>query len=124
VIPVLGLTFGELLLTIFYIWLLMLFLGMLFSVFGDIFRRDISGWSKAFWSIFILVLPFIGILVYVLSRGQDWNKDHAAWASKDRNAMRASLGVGTAEELTQLAALRDQGQITPEEYESAKSKLL
>lgn len=123
-IPVLGLTFGEVLLTILYIWLLMLFLGMLFVIFGDIFRRDISGWAKAFWSIFIIFMPFLGILIYMISRHSTWAEDHARWNNQDRTAMRAELGVNTADEIEKLAALRDKGTITEEEYERGKARLL
>jgi hypothetical protein len=121
---VLGITFGELLLTILYIWLLFLLLGLLFHVFGDLFRRDISGWAKAAWSIVIVLIPFLGMLVYVIVRGKGWSEDHARWAAENRKALQTELGVNTADELEKLAALRDAGKISNEEYEQAKSRLL
>jgi Short C-terminal domain len=111
----------------FFIWILFFFL--LFRIFGDIFRsRDLSGWGKAGWSILIIVLPFVGILIYVIARGGSMHDRDVKAAEQADAAMRTyvqqAAGSGPSDELAKLAALRDQGVITDDEFAAQKAKLL
>ncbi len=64
-------TFGDVMWTMFVFFAWILFFWMLFGVFGDLFsRHDISGWAKAGWTLFVIILPFLGIFVYLISQGK------------------------------------------------------
>ncbi|MFF0431325.1 SHOCT domain-containing protein [Streptomyces sp. NPDC004327] len=117
----------------FFLWIMWLFL--LFKVFADIFRDDeMSGWGKAGWVIFCIVLPFLGVLVYLIARGKSMTQRDVKQAKETEAAfqdyIRKTAGTtgggegGSAAELARLAELRDRGAITPEEFEKAKAKVL
>jgi Short C-terminal domain len=123
--PLLGIFWTTL---VIFLWIAWFFL--LFRVIFDIFRGDdLSGWAKALWLIFVIFLPFLGVLVYVIARGHKITEHDVAHAKAQEQAFQsyvretASTG-GTAEELTKLAALKDQGVITDAEFEQQKAKLL
>jgi hypothetical protein len=105
-----------------YIWLLI-------RIFTDIFRsHDMGGFGKAGWIIFIFILPFLGILVYLIARGKkmaEHQMQDAAQAQQDFKAyVQDAAGGGTADELSKLAQLKDQGVITDAEFQAQKSKIL
>ena len=111
-----------------FLWIIWLFLVVRIVI--DIFRSDdLSGWAKSAWLIFILVLPLIGVLVYLIARGEGvWSRE-AAHARRNERAfqdyVRQTAGpTSTADELSKLAALRDQGVLTDEEFAQQKAKLL
>ena len=114
-----------------FLWIAWLFL--LFRVFADIFRnQQMSGWGKALWSIFVILVPFLGVLVYIIVHGSDMTKRDMQQAQEQRAAMDDYIrqtaapggGAGSADELAKLAALRDQGVITDQEFAAQKAKLL
>ena len=122
-------SFGEVLLAIFWFFLLLIWIYLLVTIFIDIFRSDdLSGWAKALWILFIIVLPLLGVLVYVIARGQSMQERRAADVVEAQKAqddyIRQVAGSGTADELTKLAGLRDQGVLTEDEYQAQKAKLL
>jgi len=117
-------SFGELLVSILYIFLLVIFFWLLITVFADLFRRKMSGWGKAAWVIVIIFLPFLGILIYLITRGHSWAEDHERWAQEDMAAARKQLGVNVGDELQKLSALHDQGKLSDAEFEAAKAKLI
>ena len=116
--------------TILEIFLWVIWIWILIYVFIDIFRsHDLSGWAKALWFIFVLFIPLIGVLVYLIARGgsmQERAQQQAQQADRDARAyIRDAAGSGnTADQLTKLAELRDRGVITPEEFEREKAKVL
>ncbi|GAB3787631.1 SHOCT domain-containing protein [Nocardioides ungokensis] len=112
----------------FFLWVIWFWL--LIVVFSDIFRsRDLSGWGKALWTIFVVVLPYLGVLVYVIARGHKMS-EHAAQQAQAQDAqMRQYVQSVTgssnvSDEIQRLHDLQEQGAITPEEYQQAKAKLL
>jgi type VI protein secretion system component VasK len=112
-----------------FLWILWLFL--LFRIILDIFRsNDLGGWGKAAWLIFIIVLPFLGVLVYLIVRGRSMADRDQRQAKDADAAMRtyiqsaAGSSTSSAEELSKLAALRDQGVLTDAEFAAQKAKLL
>lgn len=124
--PLLDLFWAMLWFFMFFIWLM-----LLFRVFGDIFRSDdMGGWAKAFWTLFVIVLPVLGVLVYVIARGQgmaerDISQYQAAEAATQQYIRDAAAGsTSAADELGKLAALRDRGVISNEEFEAQKAALL
>jgi hypothetical protein len=112
---------------LFFIWI-----WLLIVVFSDIFRSDdLSGWAKALWVIFVIVLPYLGVFVYLIARGKKMQEHAVHQAQRQDAAMRAYVrdAAGTsasspAEELSKLAALRDKGVIDEAEFQAAKAKLL
>jgi hypothetical protein len=115
---------------IFFLWIAWFFL--LFRVLADIFRsRDMGGFAKALWIIFVIFLPFLGVLVYVIARGNSMTQRDLESAqareqefqSYVRNVA-ASSGGGAADELAKLADLKARGVISDAEFEAQKAKLL
>lgn len=122
----------NLFLTMLWFFLFIAWLWLLFSIFGDIFRsKDLSGWSKALWSLFIIVIPLVGVLVYLIARGSSMTERTIEAQRQRDEQMQAYIrdvattgGSSTADELTKLAALRDAGTITADEFETQKAKIL
>jgi Short C-terminal domain/Phospholipase_D-nuclease N-terminal len=115
--------------TMLWFFCFIIFLVLLFRIFSDIFRsHDMGGWAKAGWTIFVIFLPFLGILVYVIARGKKMSEHQmqdAAQAQQEfKSYVQEAAGGGTAEELSKLAGLRDTGVITEAEFQAQKSKLL
>ena len=116
--------------TILEIFLWVLWIWILIYVFIDIFRsRDLSGWAKALWFIFVLFIPLIGVLVYLIARGGKMQQRAMREAQQQDQQFRAYVqdaagGQNTADQLAKLADLRDRGVITPAEFESQKAKIL
>ena len=116
--------------TIIEIFLWVLWFWILIMIFIDIFRSsDLSGWGKALWFIFVLFIPLIGVLVYLIVRGHSMQERSMKEARQQdqqfREYVQQAAGTpSTADELSKLASLRDQGVISAEEFEREKSKLL
>ena len=115
--------------TMLWIFCFVLFIWLLVIVFMDIFRsHDMGGWGKAGWVIFVIVLPFLGILVYLIARGGKMAEHRAQEMASADEAFRAyvkeTTGGGAADELSKLADLRDRGVITEAEFQAEKTKLL
>jgi len=123
--PVLGAFWTILMVFLWVIWF-----WILITIFIDLFRsHDLSGWAKALWFIFILLLPLIGVLVYLIARGGKMHEHAARDAQVQEQQFRqyvqeAAGSSNTADQLTKLADLRDRGVITPAEFESQKAKIL
>jgi hypothetical protein len=120
----------DVFLSLLYFFLLFVWIYLLVVVIFDIFRsHDLSGWGKAGWVLFILIIPLLGVLFYLIFRGGSMHERAARAAQDQQKAFQqyvqetASSG-GVAEELTKLSQLRDQGVLTPEEFETQKAKLL
>ncbi|MFI5672995.1 SHOCT domain-containing protein [Streptomyces sp. NPDC051704] len=111
-----------------FLWVLWFFL--LFRIIGDIFRDDeLSGWGKAGWLIFVILVPFLGVFVYVIARGRGMGERELKQAQRNeeqfRSYVRQSAGAGSAaEELSRLAELKNRGEITEAEFQQAKNKVL
>jgi hypothetical protein len=118
--------------SIFWFMILFAWIGLLFRILGDLFGdHDLSGWGKALWTVFLIFLPWLGALVYLIARGRSMNERALAQARRNEQAfgqyVRETAGAGkpsTADELGKLAALRDRGTISDEEFQHAKAKLL
>jgi len=122
-------TFGDVIwsMIVFFLWIL--WFWMLFSILGDLFsRHDISGWAKTGWCIFVIVLPFLGIFVYLIAEG----KGMALRAADRANAQRAQMddyvrsvsATGSADEIAKAKGLLDSGAITQAEFDQIKAKAL
>jgi hypothetical protein len=123
-------TFGQALLTVLEIFLFAAWLMVLFMIISDIFRdHSISGWAKAAWILFLIFVPFLAALIYLIARG-DGMRERAiaqqAEAQKQLDAyVRQTAGSGSAaDELTKLSKLHDEKKLSDEEFERAKSKIV
>ena len=116
--------------TILEIFLWVIWIWILIWVFIDIFRsQDLSGGAKALWFLFVLFIPLIGVLVYLIARGGKMQEHAAQQAQRDDQQLRAYVKdaagpQSTADQLAKLADLRDRGVISAEEFEREKAKIL
>jgi len=122
---------GQVFWSMLWFFLFFIWIWMLIAIFGDIFRSDdLSGWGKALWSIFIIVLPYLGVFVYLIARGSKMQSHAISDAAAQDAAFRAHVqqvttsSGGTADEIAKLADLRDRGVITADEFQQAKSRVL
>ena len=124
--PIFDIFWSMLYFFLFFIWI-----SLLISIFGDIFRSDMSGVTKAVWVLFVVVIPLLGCLIYLIVHGDDMQNRTIERARGAEGAQRAYIqsvaGAGqsnTTEQLAQLAQLRDQGVVTEQEFAAQKAKLL
>ena len=124
-------TFGQGLLTVLEIFLFAAWLMVLFSIFGDLFRdHQTSGWGKAAWCIFLIFVPFLGTLIYLIVRGSGMRERALAQQQEAQKQLdtyvRQTAGGGgsTADELAKLAKLHDEKKLSDQEYEQAKAKIV
>jgi hypothetical protein len=118
--------------TMFEFFLWVIWIWILITVFIDIFRsQDLSGWAKALWFLFVLFIPLIGVLVYLIARGGSM-QERAVQQARQQDAearayiqqATASSPASTADQLSKLADLRDRGVISAEEFDREKAKTL
>jgi uncharacterized membrane protein len=115
-------TFGSVLwaMLVFFFWFI--FIWMFIAVFADIFRRnDIHGWAKAGWIVLIVIVPFLGILIYMIARPKMTAQDKEMM-EQAQEAQRRVSGYSPADEIAKLAELRDKGEISADEYNDLKRK--
>ena len=116
--------------TMLGIFVFLIWFWLLVIIFGDIFRsRDMSGGVKALWVLFVIILPFLGILVYLIARGGKMHERAEQAAQQQQQAFDAyvkeTAGAGNnVDQLSKLADLKQQGVITDAEFEAQKAKLL
>ena len=109
--------FGDIILTMFAFFFWFTFIWMFIGVFTDVLRRrDLSGWAKAGWIAMITILPFLGILVYMIARPKPTEEELA----------QRTMGYGyfRADEISKLAALHEKGKLTDEEFNRLKAEAL
>jgi hypothetical protein len=121
---------GQVLLDILWFFLLFIEVWLIISIFVDIFQRhDMKGWLKALWVLLVIVFPLVGIVAYLIIYGDEM-KVHARQAAQEQDRafqdyVRQAVGATSpADELTRLAALRDKGTITEEEFQRLKSRVI
>lgn len=113
---------------IFFSWVI--WIWMVFTILADVFRRrDLSGWGKAAWSVFLIVVPFLGVLVYLIAQhdGMAQRSAEAAQAQKaqfDDYVRTTAASAGPAAEIDKAKGLLDSGAITPDEFAALKAKAL
>ncbi len=121
---------GQVLWSILWFFLFFMWMMLLFYVFADIFRSDdLSGWGKTLWSLFVVIVPYLGVFVYLIARGDNMARNSAKAAQAQdaaaREYIRSAAGTtSTADEIAKLKQLHSEGAISDSEFESAKAKLL
>jgi len=123
-------TLGSALLTVADIFLFVIWIWLLITILMDLFRdHELSGWWKAVWVLFLVFLPFLGVLVYLIARGNGMRDRMIAQQREVQQATDAYIrqtvsASSPAEELSKLADLREKGAITEEEFQSLKAKVV
>jgi hypothetical protein len=129
---------GQVFFSMIWFFLFFIWIWLLIVVFGDIFRSpDLGGWGKALWTIFVILVPYLGVFVYLIARGHKMSRHAAEAARQQDEATRAYIrgvasgdgagtaaGSSTASELARLADLRERGVIDESEFQAAKAKAL
>ncbi|MER6444641.1 hypothetical protein DEJ51_27620 [Streptomyces venezuelae] len=116
--------------TMLYLFLWIMWFFLLFKIITDIFRdHSLGGWGKTGWLIFVIILPFLGVFVYLIARGKGMGERDIKQVQENEAAFRSyvqktAASGGSADELHKLSALKDKGDITQEEFDRAKAKIL
>ena len=122
--PFLDVLWSMVIFFLFFIWIM-----ILFKVFSDLFRRrDIGGGMKTIWIIFVILLPFLGVFVYLIAEGhkmadRDMGQMQAAKAQQDEH-IKSVAGISPADQIAQAKQLLDSGAITQAEFDTMKQKAL
>jgi Phospholipase_D-nuclease N-terminal/Short C-terminal domain len=123
-------TFGQAMWTMFVFFMWILWFWLLFTIFGDLFRRhDISGWAKAAWTFFVIILPFLGIFIYLIAEGKGMGERSMRRARDEQAHMdsyvRSVAGSSSAtDQIAKGKELLDSGAISQAEYDQLKAKAL
>jgi len=124
---------GQVFLSMLWFFLFFIWIWILITVFIDLFRsHDLSGWAKALWVIFVIILPYLGVFVYLIARGHKMAEHAQESAQAQQNAFNAAVrqaagsggGGSTADELARLADLKKQGVIDDAEFGTLKQKAI
>ena len=121
---------GDLIWWFLWVFVFVAYLFALFAVIGDLFRdHELSGWWKAVWIIFLIFVPFLTLLVYLIARGNGMARRGAAeakqlQAAQDSYIKSVAGGTSATDEIAKAKALLDSGSINQQEYEALKAKAL
>ncbi len=123
-------SFGDVMWSMFVFFAWILFFWMLFIVFGDLFsRHDISGWAKAGWTVFVIILPFLGIFIYLIAEGKGMGeraqqRAQSQQAQMDTYVRSVAASGSPTEEIAKGQDLLKSGAITQTEFDQLKAKAL
>ena len=120
-----GFTFWNFLLDLFTIFIFVMWIWLLITIYADLFRRhDVSGFGKVIWVVVLLLLPFIGVFGYLLTQGGGMAERAQARTVEAREELRKFVGYSTADEIEKLAKLKADGTITEAEYSRLRARVL
>jgi predicted membrane channel-forming protein YqfA (hemolysin III family) len=118
-----GFTFPNFLTDVFSIFIFVLWFWLLITVFGDLLRRrDVSGLAKVLWVIVLIVFPYIGVFVYLISQGRGMAERRNQQAQQAREELRQVVGFSVADELEKLERLKNSSAISNEEYTRLRAR--
>jgi Short C-terminal domain/Phospholipase_D-nuclease N-terminal len=120
-----GFTFRNFLADAFAVFMFVVWFWLLITVFNDLFRRhDISGWVKAIWVIALIVFPYLGIFLYMITQARGMAERSSQQAQQSREELRRVVGFSPADEIEKLDRLKKSGSITDQEFTRLRAKLL
>jgi predicted membrane channel-forming protein YqfA (hemolysin III family) len=118
-----GFTFSNFLADVLSIFIFVLWFWLLITVFGDLFRRhDISGWAKAVWVIVLILFPYLGIFIYLISQHRGMAERQSQRVQQAHDELRHVVGFSVADELEKLERLKNSGTISNEEYSRLRAR--
>jgi hypothetical protein len=118
-------TFGDFLVAVLYVFAWVVIFWLVITVFIDVFRRhDINGWVKAFWVIFVILLPLLGVLIYLVTQHAGMAQRSTQAAKQERDELRQAVGFSAADELDKLDRMKNEGRLSDEEYQRLRSRIL
>ena len=118
-----GFTFSNFLADVLSIFIFVVWFWLLITVFGDLFRRhDISGWAKAVWVIVLILFPYLGIFIYLISQHRGMAERQSQRVQQARDELRHVVGFSVADELEKLERLKNSGTISNEEYQRLRTR--
>ena len=117
-----GFTFTNFLVDVFSVFMFVVWFWLLITIFGDLFRRNMSGLGKLLWVIVLLVLPYLGVFIYVISQGRGMAQRQNERVQQARDDLRQVVGFSVADELEKLERLRSTGAISDDEYARLRAR--
>src|SRR5690242_15432651 len=118
-----GFTFSNFLADVLSVFIFVLWFWLLITVFGDLFRRhDISGWAKAIWVIALIIFPYLGIFIYLITQHRGMAERQSQRVEQARADMRHLIGYSVADEIEKLGQLKNSGTISNEEYTRLRAR--
>jgi hypothetical protein len=120
-----GFSFSNFLVDVLAVFVFVEWFWLLITVFSDLFRRhDISGWGKALWVIGLIIFPYIGVFIYLITQGRGMAERNAQYAERARDELRRVVGFSAADEIQKLDGLKRSGSITEDEFRHLRAKLV
>jgi hypothetical protein len=120
-----GFSFTNFLVDVFSIFMFVLWFWLLITVAGDLFRRhDVSGLGKTIWVIVLIVFPYLGVFVYLISQGRGMAERQHQRAQQARDDLRQMVGFSAADELEKLERLKNSNTISSEEYQRLRARVV
>jgi len=120
-----GFSFSNFLVDVLAVFVFVVWFWLLITVFSDLFRRhDISGWGKALWVIGLIVFPYIGVFIYLITQGRGMAERNAQYAERARDELRRVVGFSAADEIQKLDGLKRSGSISEDEFRQLRAKLV
>ena len=117
-----GFTFTNFLVDVFSVFMFLVWFWLLITIFSDLFRRDMSGLGKLLWVIVLLVLPYLGVFIYVISQGRGMAQRQNERVQQARDDLRQVVGFSVADELEKLERLKSTGVISNDEYTCLRAR--
>jgi predicted membrane channel-forming protein YqfA (hemolysin III family) len=120
-----GFSFANFLMDVLAVFVFVVWLWLLVTVLGDLFRRqDISGWGKMVWIIVMILLPYVGVFAYLIFQGRSMADRAVQQVSQARDELRRAVGLSVADEIEKLDRLKKSGSVTAEEYARLRARLI
>lgn len=120
-----GFSFANFVMDLLTLFAFVVWFWLAISVFGDLFRRhDISGWGKALWVVGVILFPYLGVFVYMISQGRGMARRNVERAQQTRDELRNVIGFSVADEIEKLDRLKSSGSITDDEFARLRANLV
>ena len=120
-----GFSFANFFVDVLTVFAFVIWFWLLITVFGDLFRRsDLSGWGKALWVLILIVAPYLGVFVYLITQGKGIAERNAVRTQQVRDELRGVVGFSVADEIEKLDRLRKSGSLTEGEYAKLRARLV
>lgn len=120
-----GFSFANFLMDVLTVFAFVIWFWLAISVFGDLFQRsDISGWGKAVWVIAVILFPYLGVLVYMISQGRSMGQRRVERAQHAREELRNVIGFSAADEIEKLNRLKQSGSISDDEFTRLRARVV